>query len=314
MTEYTFLSANGKNRARACKWSPEGEVRAVVQLAHGIAEHIERYSHFAEFLASRGFLVVGHDHLGHGKTAASEDEYGFFGETAGWEMAVADLRTLHGMTSKEHPGRPYYMLGHSMGSFLARTYIIKFPGILDGVILSGTGQQPRALVEAGIFFANMEIRRHGAGYRSNALNSLAFGNYNKRFDIVRTVSDWISTDEKVVDDYISDPACGFIPSAGMFRDMMGGIRFVTRPGNLRRMDKNLPVLFFSGDKDPVGENGRGVMRAYQSFLEAGMRDVSLKLYPGGRHEMLNERNKTEVYNDILAWLDNKLAAREDNQG
>lgn len=306
MIEYTFPSANGKNHIRVCEWRPEGEPKAIVQLVHGIAEHIERYAPFAEFLATNGFLVAGHDHLGHGKSVNSEDEYGFFGETAGWELAVADIRTLNRLLREKQPGTPFFMLGHSMGSFLARTYIIKFPGELDGVILSGTGQQPRALIEGGLFLSGREIRKHGANYKSQSINNLAFGGYNKNFDIVRTASDWISTDESIVDEYLSDPACGFIPSAGLFRDMMGGIKFISQKKNLGRMDKQMPVYFFSGEKDPVGENGAGVMRAYKSFVRAGLRDVTLKLYPDGRHEMLNEKNRDEVYQDVCAWLNSKL--------
>ena len=305
-TDDTFVSCNGKSNIRVRRCSPDGAPKAIVQIAHGIAEHVERYDDFARFLASNGFLVVANDHLGHGKSFASEEDKGFFGETGGWELAVGDMRKLYERTHAEFPDLPYFLFGHSMGSFLTRTYLIKFRDGLTGAILSGTGQQPGIVVAGGKFMGQQEIKKHGARYKSEKLNNMAFGSYNKDFQPQRTVSDWLSRDEAVVDRYQADPLCGFIPSAGLFTDMMGGIAFNQKPSNVARMKKDLPVYFMSGDNDPVGANGKGVMQAYQSFLKAGMTDVTMKLYHGGRHEMLNELNKDEVYADILNWLNSKL--------
>jgi len=301
--EFTYLSSNGRTQIHAVEWQPERGVRGIVQLAHGIAEYIKRYDHFARFLADHGFLVVGNDHLGHGESA---EELGYWGDTAGWELAVGDMRRLFELTREKYPSVPYFLFGHSMGSFLARTYVIRYPKGLGGVILCGTGQQNKNLMSAARMIANAEIHRHGCAYKSEVINKLAFGNYNNGFKPARTISDWISRDEQIVDAYCSDPYCGYIPSAGMFRDMVEGILFITNPRNVKRMEKNLPVLFISGDKDPVGENGKGVIKAYRSFLSVGMEDVTVKLYPEARHELVNELNKDEVFADVLGWLLSKM--------
>lgn len=304
-SESSFLSSDGKTPLFFREYLPEGEAVGIVQLVHGIAEHIGRYDPFASFLAENGYIVVCHDQLGHGKSIADEESKGFFSAENGWEKAVQDIHTLHTATAAKFPGKPYFLFGHSMGSFLARTYLIRFRAGLDGAVISGTGQQSPLLISAGKMMSAREIRRHGADYKSEFLNRLAFGSYNKKLENVRTSCDWLSRDEAVVDRYIDDPLCGFVPSASLQHDMMGGIRFISRQKNVDRMKKDLPVLFISGDRDPVGEQGKGVIRAYKAFLKAGLTDVTMKLYHGGRHEMLNEINKEEVYQDILTWLNSK---------
>lgn len=306
LNEFTFKSGDDRHDVYVRQWKPDGGARGIVQLAHGIAEHIARYDDFAQFLASNGFICVGNDHLGHGKTALNDEELGFFAETGGWQLAASDMRTLTELTKEKHPALPYFLLGHSMGSFLARTYVINWRTGLDGVIFSGTGQQQKALVSAGKAIATHEIQKHGAGYRSEFLDKLAFGKYNDGIAHPNTASDWISRDEEVVDKYVTDELCGFMATAGLFRDMMGGIEFISSSRNIGRMKKDLPVLFFSGESDPVGEMGRGVMRIYRRFISAGMTDVTLKLYPEGRHEMLNEINKCQVYEDVLSWIESKM--------
>lgn len=305
-SDFAFLSSNEKTNIHARRCDPNVQPRGIVQIAHGIAEHIERYDDFARYLAENGFVVFGNDHLGHGKSINDETELGFFAENGGWEIAVEDMRKLHDIAAEEFPGLPFFLFGHSMGSFLARTYIIYFRTGLDGVILSGTGQQPKALVLGGKLLGKLEMNKNGAKYKSAKLNDLAFGKYNDGFETTRTLSDWLSRDEAEVDKYIDDPLCGYIPSAGLFHDMMCGIEFISKPRNLQRMKKDLPVYFMSGDADPVGENGKGVLRAYRSFLNAGMKDVAVKLYHDGRHEMLNELNREEVYKDILNWLESEM--------
>ena len=307
-SEFTMLSSNGKTNLRVRRCDPDTAPKGIVQIAHGIAEHCERYDRFASFLAENGFVVFANDHLGHGRSITDESELGFFAENGGWEMVVEDMRKLHDLAAEEFPGLPYFLFGHSMGSFLARTYIIYFRSGLDGVILSGTGQQPKALVLGGKLLGSLEMKKNGAKYKSEKLNNLAFGKYNDGFETTRTLSDWLSRDETEVDKYIEDPLCGYVPSAGLFHDMMCGIEFISKPRNLQRMKKDLPVYFMSGDADPVGENGKGVLRACRSFLAAGMKDVSMKLYHGGRHEMLNELNRDEVHKDILNWIEGEMEA------
>ena len=305
MSESSFLSSDGRTQLYYREYVPDGEAVGIVQLVHGIAEHIARYDGFASFLANSGYIVVGHDQLGHGKSAADQDALGFFSEENGWEKAVQDIRTLQTATAAKYPGKPYFLFGHSMGSFLTRTYLIRFRSGLDGAVISGTGQQSGALVRSGKLMSALEVRRHGASYKSPLLNKLAFGSYNDKLTPIRTTFDWLSRDEAAVDEYSDDPLCGFIPSAGLMRDMMGGIEFISKTKNVSRMKKDLPVMFVSGDCDPVGEQGKGVIRVYKNFLKAGMTDVTMKLYHGGRHEMLNEINKEEVYQDILTWLNGK---------
>lgn len=305
-SEYTFLSCNGRTKIRVLRCDPDGPARGVVQIAHGIAEHVERYDDFAGFLAKNGFVVAANDHLGHGKSIADESELGHFAENGGWALAVGDMRKLHEQLAGEFPELPVFLFGHSMGSFLTRTYLIRYSGGLTGAILCGTGQQPRAVVSGGRLLAETEVSRHGAKYKSQRLNDMAFGKYNDGFESARTVFDWISRDPEQVDKYSNDPLCGFIPTAGLFRDMMGGLEYIGRQRNVERMDKSLPVLFISGDKDPVGENGRGVMRAYHSFVRAGMADVTLKLYAECRHELLNELNREQVKGDVLSWINSKM--------
>ena len=305
VSESTFLSSDGKTSLYYREYLPVGEPFGIIQIVHGVAEHVGRYDGFASYLADNGYIVVAHDQLGHGKSVCGDDSLGFFCEKDGWGKALLDVRKLHDIIVEKYPGKPYFLFGHSMGSFLVRTYMIKYRAGLDGVVLSGTGQQSAALLSLGLTVTAAEIRRHGARYKSELVNNMAFGGYNKKFSDVRTAFDWLSRDEAVVDDYVEDPLCGYVPSVGLLRDMFTGMMFIAKPKNVARMKKSLPVLFFSGDCDPVGESGKGVIRAYKSFLKAGMTDVTMKLYHGGRHEMLNEINSDEVFQDVLCWLNSK---------
>ena len=207
---------------------------------------------------------------------------------------------------KEHPGLPYVMFGHSMGSFLTRTYLIQYPGKYDAAILSGTGHQAKAMVLSGYALASAAVKLYGPRKVGDKLNSIAFGAYNNGFENPRTEFDWLSRDEAQVDKYIADPLCGFVATVSLFRDMMGGIKFITDQKNINTMSRTQPVYFMSGDCDPVGDNGKGVERAYKAFCDAELHDVMIRLYPGGRHEMLNEVNKYDVYKDILAWIQEKV--------
>jgi alpha-beta hydrolase superfamily lysophospholipase len=304
--EFYFTSSTAVNKIRAKKCIPDGEPKAIVQIAHGIAEHIDRYDEFMEFLAAHGYLVVANDHLGHGKSISKPEDQGFFSDDNGWEYVVQDMERLHDITAAEYPGIPYVMFGHSMGSFLTRTYLIKHPDKYDAAILSGTGHQAKPVVLAGYTLASAAVKLQGARGDGTKLNNVAFGAYNNGFKNPRTAYDWLSRVESEVDKYMADPLCGFVATVGLFRDMMGGIKFITSQKNIDTMSKTQPVYFMSGACDPVGDNGKGVERAYKAFCNAGLYDVKMKLYPGGRHEMLNEENKYDVYNDILQWLQEKV--------
>ncbi len=304
--DFYFQSSTGRTSIHALKCVPDGKPRAVVQIAHGIAEHIDRYRPFMEFLANNGFVIAGNDHLGHGKSIRVPEEQGFFAEKDGWWRVVDDMDKLHDIMSKEYPGLPYVLFGHSMGSFLTRTYLIKHPDKYDGVILSGTGHQSPALVLGGNAAATVMAKLNGAMGDGAKLDSLAFGTYLNKIENPRTKFDWLSRDSEQVDKYIADPLCGFVGKISLYRDMMQGIKFITDKKNIAQMNKEKPVYFMSGDGDPVGDYGKGVERAYKAFCDAGLHDVFMRLYPGGRHEMLNETNKEQVYQDILNWLNEKF--------
>ena len=304
--DFYFNSSTGKNKIHARMCVPDAEPRAIVQIIHGIAEYIDRYDEFMSFLADNGIIAVGTDHLGHGKSIESEEQTGFFAYDNGWDYVVRDEEVLRLAMHENYPELPIIVFGHSMGSFMARTLLIRYPDAFNAAIISGTGNQGAALVNGGLFMGNLVTGLKGAHHYSKFLNNLAFGSYNKIYENPKTEYDWLSRDEANVQKYIDDPLCGFIPSCSLFRDMMTGVKFITNKKNLTAMNKDMPVYFMSGDMDPVGECGKGVQKAYNNFLEAGMNDVSIKLYPGGRHEMLNEINKDEVYTDILAWLESKI--------
>ena len=305
-TEFTFPSKDGVHSCHASLWEPDGAPRAVVQIVHGVAEYAGRYDHFARYLAEHGFVVCGEDHLGHGKTV-DDGKYGYFGKKDGWTLVTADVRQLRTLMGERFPGLPYFLLGHSMGSFLARTYLCAYPGTVDGCILSGTGQEKPALVAAGRAVASAVCALRGPEAVSALVDKLSLGAYNRSFRPNRTGADWICRDPAVVDAYTADPFCQFLPSVSMYHDMMTGLQMLVRPENLKRLDPDTPVYLFAGDRDPVGANGAGVQKVAGLFRQYGVKDVTVKLYPGGRHEMLNETNKEQVYADTSAWLEAHLA-------
>lgn len=304
--EFYLPSTTGKNNLHVLKCLPENAPRAIVQIAHGVAEHADRYRDFMAYLADNGIASIANDHLGHGKSITIADEQGFFAESNGWDHVVSDMKKLKDQTKPEFPDIPYIFFGHSMGSFLTRTYMIKYPGDYDAAIISGTGHLSPVMINGGQAISGIVARIKGRSYASPLIDNVAFGSYNKGFESPRTKFDWLSRDEEVVDKYIADPLCGFIASTGLFNDMMQGMKVITKQENIDKMDKTKPVLFISGDKDPVGENGKTVEKAYKAFCNAGLKDVYMKLYPGGRHEMLNEINKEEVYSDVLNWINSKI--------
>ena len=300
-TEFTFPSKDGIHKCHVSQWTPDDKPRAVVQIVHGVADYAGRYDHFARYLADHGFVVCGEDHLGHGKTV-DDGKYGYFGKKDGWTLVTADVRQLRVLMGEKYPGIPYFLLGHSMGSFLSRTYLCAYPGTVDGCILSGTGQEKPAIVAAGKAVSSVVCALRGP----DAVSPLSLGSYNKQFAPNRTTADWICRDEAVVDAYLKDPFCTFEPTAGLVRDMMGGLQYISSEEALSQMDPSTPVYLFSGDRDPVGANGEGVKKVYGFFKDHGTADLTMKLYPGGRHEMLNEINKGEVFADVLAWLEKHI--------
>lgn len=300
--EHSWLESQGVGEIHVCRWTPEGSPRAILQIVHGIAEYAARYDGFAEYLAARGFLVVAEDHMGHGQSINGGGVQGYF--HGGWFTAVEDTYRLLCRTREEYPNVPYILLGHSMGSFMVRTLLCRHPDSgIAGAILTGTGWQPTAAMPAIVKAAQVFCRRAGERTPSQKLDRLIFGGYNRRVERPRTAYDWLTRDEQVVDAYVADPLCGFVATAGLLRDLMLGIQYIQQPGNLMAMNKFLPVLILSGLEDPVGNYGRGVQRTAQAFWDAGMENVTMRLYPLCRHELLNELNKLEIYQDILRWLE-----------
>ena len=302
---FSYPSADGLHTVQARAWLPEGSPKAVVQIVHGVAEHVGRYEEAARFLAGHGFAVCGNDHLGHGRTARP-GEYGFFASKGGWDLAARDVRRLRELAGERWPGLPFFILGHSMGSFLTRTYLIRWPGTVEGAVLSGTGQEPAAVVAFGRAVSGLLCALRGPRYVSPLIYQLSLGAYTRKFRPNRTTGDWLSRDEAMVDEALADPLCSFRPTVSLFRDMMDGLRFIGKAANARRMDPDTPVYFFSGDHDPVGSMGKGVRKVASLFRRAGCRDVTVRLYPGGRHEMIHETNRQQVLDDLLAWLEGHI--------
>ena len=302
MEKTTLKSVSGKE-IQLYIWPIEAP-RAVVQLVHGMAEHMARYDRLAQALNGAGYAVVGHDHLGHGPLAKKE-ELGYFGPQDGWDHLIQDMHQVTAFAKKRFPGLPHVLLGHSMGSFATREYLIRYGGELSACVISGTGWHPAALATAARSMAAM-CGALSWTKPANFVNKMGFGSYNKAFQPARTAFDWLSRDEKEVDKYVADPLCGFVFTARGFYDMFGGLKELSKLDRLQSMPKALPVYFLSGAMDPVGANGAGVKTVAQQFRDAGMKDVTVKLYEGGRHEMFNEINRDEVTADLIDWLKAKV--------
>ena len=310
-TEFYYPS-KGKGQIHACRWMPEGEPVAVLQIIHGIAEFIERYDDFAEYMTGLGYVVVAEDHMGHGQSINDGGVQGYF--HGGWFRAVADSYTLLTITREEFPDIPYILFGHSMGSFMARTILCKYPASgITAAVICGTGWQPRNFLPPVIKICDMICKRVGEEKPSNMLQNLVFGGYNKKVEHPRTPFDWLSRDSKMVDAYIDHPLCGFTASCGLLRDMLKGISYIEDPASLSAMQKELPILFIAGGDDPVGSYGTGVTQAAREFRKAGMQDVTQKIYPLCRHEILNEINRKDIYRDISNWMNLKIHAAAENK-
>ncbi len=304
--EFYYLSADGKTQIHAVEWIPDEKPKAILQIAHGVTEYILRYEQFAEYLVKKGIMVVGNDHLGHGKSIAKDSEPMYFGPTGSWKWAVEDMYTCTKMIKEKYPEIPYYMLGFSLGSFLLRTYLIEYPGIANAAIIMGTGETPPVQIALAKFIANKEAKKVGENHTSPMIKKLTFDTYNKFFAPNRTDYDWLCSDNEGLDEYIADPMRGGNLSAGLFREMLSGMKFTSEIKNLKKMNLDTPILFISGDEDPVGEKGKGVIKAYHKFQNIGMKDVEIKLYPKLRHDILHEKCKKEIYEYVYNWIEKKL--------
>ena len=308
MIDFTLPSTVPGRTLHAFRCIPEGEVRAIVQLSHGMVEFIDRYKPLAEDLAGRGILVTGHDHLGHGGSIRTKDDYGYFAQPDGNRAVLDDLHAMTTLTKQLYPGVPYFLLGHSMGSFYARQYLCEYGAELDGAILMGTGYQPKALVTLARTVCRVLAVFFGWQHRSKLVRDLSFLGYNKGLE-GRTPHDWLNRDPAEVDKYRADERCMFTFTLNAYYSMFTGILRLYDPDFLNRMPKDLPLLFLAGDADPVGEQSKGVQRAIDSLKAVGVQNITQKFYPGARHELLVELNRQEVFADIGSWLDQQLARK-----
>jgi len=305
-TTFTFNSIDN-SCINAFKCMPDTGIppKGIVQIAHGMAEHAERYLHFAAFLTQNGYIVYANDHRGHGKNIIHKEDMGYFAREHGWFKVVDDMHNLTSIIKNDYPDVPVFILGHSMGSLLIRTYICKFPKAVQGVILSGTaGSQGALHYMAILIVAILKLFKGGRG-RAKLLDDMSFGSFNKKIKNPRTKFDWLSKDTSIVDKYIEDPACGGLFTVQFFADLLTGLSFIFNKKNLMRMHKDMPVFFVAGAEDPVGNFGKGVEESFKLFKKAGLRYVELKIFDNMRHEILNEIEKDIVYDAVLEWLNAK---------
>lgn len=306
MTSTFALNTSDGQECFVYRWLPQGAPKGVVQIAHGLAEHAGRYARLAAELNAAGYAVYANDHRGHGRTARSKQNLGFFSQSDGWNKCVDDMWRLNQRIVEEHPDVPVILLGHSMGSTLAEQFIGDHGGSLAGVVLSGANGKPTAMAALGRMITRAERWRLGGRGHSQLINSLTFAAFNKRFAPARTPFDWLSRDPAEVDKYIADPLCGFSASVQLWIDLLGGWQNVSTAAHRNRIPKTLPVYLIAGDCDPVGGNTRQLEPWIAEYRADGINDLQHRFYPGARHELFNEINRGEVIADLLGWL-NRVA-------
>ncbi|MDY5845544.1 MAG: alpha/beta fold hydrolase [Bariatricus sp.] len=298
-----YTSSDNVTTIHAIEWIPETEIKAVLQISHGMVEYIGRYDRFANYLNEYGIYVVGNDHLGHGESVTSDDKHGFFKHPDGNECVIKDLHKLRKRTEKKYPDVPYFMLGHSMGSFLIREYMMVYGQGLAGVIVMGTGSQPNSVLVLGKIICKIMASFKGWEYRSKLIDRMVFSGNNKKFEPARTPQDWLTKDEKIVNAYRENPWCTFTFTLNGFYQLFRTIQFVQKKENIQKISKELPIFLVAGCEDPVGSFGKGVKKVYKSYVDAGIKDVKIKLYENDRHEILNETDYMVVYEDLRKWME-----------
>jgi alpha-beta hydrolase superfamily lysophospholipase len=295
--EFFYPSKDGMTQIHAIEWIPEGDVAGVLQICHGMVEYIDRYDEFAAFLASQGFYVVGHDHLGHGQSITSEEKLGYFHHTNGNDVVVSDIHHLRKLTQSKYPALPYFIMGHSMGSFLVRQYLGLYSEGVSGAIIMGTGNQPDAIVQGGMLMCKIIASFKGWEYRSKFVNDMAVGGYEKKMGL-----SWLSKNPENQEKYLNDPLCGYMFTLNAYYNMFQGMHLMNKHEKEGKALKSLPMFFVSGAEDPVGEFGKGVQKVATGYRNRGYQNVQVKLYQDDTHEILNEFDRETVYNDILNFL------------
>ncbi len=300
MQDIYYPSSDGKTTIHACIWQCEGEPKAVLQIIHGMAEYAARYAPLAEFLNEHGIIVCAEDHLGHGKSVCTEDDLGYFAAQKGWQTVLTDIRALTGIVRPKYEGVPYFVMGHSMGSFFCRKYISLYGEDLAGAIVMGTGFKGACTTGGAKFITKFVAAFKGWRYRSKFIDNAAFGSYNKRFE-KRTPFDWLSTDSKNVDNYIADPLCGVPFTCNAFYGLFGIIGQACKAATIKAVPEKLPVFIVSGSDDPVGDYGKGVEKFTDKLLKYG-KNASMTLYRGCRHEIVNDICAPRLFEDLAGFI------------
>lgn len=304
-TRFKYPSDDGIHSCQAYKWeNSDIPVRGILQIAHGMQEHMSRYDEFAEFLCNNGFMVVGNDHLGHGYTVKNKSELGFFCPKDADEHIVEDLQGLKTIIAKDHPGIPYFLFGHSMGSFIARKYIVRHPDELSGVILSGTCKRSPIQTGAGIIISKVFGLFSKGHNESKFIDKLSFGGFNKKG---KPKNEWVMRNKEKLAIYNADPLCMFKFKTNGYTALFSILHFVNKKKNIESIPKNLPIFLISGEKDPVGSYGREPRNLFNCYKKAGIRDVSLKIYKGFHHEVISDIEREKTFKDILTWMKRKIA-------
>jgi len=299
---FHYLSKDGIHKIHAISWqNTDVKTVGILQLIHGMAEYIERYEPVAEYFANKGYLVVGNDHLGHGESVRDDSELGYFCKHDPATTIVTDVANLQKVMHLQNPELPYFILGHSMGSLVLRNYLCRFGKDIDGAIICGTAHYPQAIVGLGRFMTGIFKVLGLQEKKYQFLDTMLFSSNNKKTE-KRTKFDWLCTDESVVDQYIEDDLCGFLFSVNGFDTLFQLVGRLNHQGYLNCMPKHLPVFFIAGKDDPVGAYGKSVRTAYSMFETIGMEKIEIKLYDGARHEILNEKIKMSVFEDVHAFL------------
>ena len=301
--EINFKSSNEKNIVYAKILSPVDtrKVKGIVQFCHGMCEYFDKYFDFYKFLLENGYVVCGHDSIGHGDSFKNESDRGFFAEKDGYKYLIEDAKKMTNEVRKRYPYEPLFLLGHSMGSLILRCYVSKYGDNVDGLLVCGT-IGPQALIDSAISLSNIIIKRKGERYRSRQLNRILMDFANLGFNSTETNFEWTTSDKDAVNETANDPKQNFIFTASAFRDLFKLVKLANSDKLVKTIPKKLPIHFFSGALDPVGEKGVGVKRAVKLYTNAKIKNVSFKLYDKCRHEMLRERSKKQVYKDRLDWI------------
>jgi len=302
-----WLTTSDRSRLYVNQWLPDALPKAVILLAHGMAEHSGRYERLASAFCAEGYGVYAPDLRGHGRTA-EQGVLGHYADKGGWSKVVGDLASLNQRIGQHHPGVPIVLLGHSMGSYIAQAYLLHHSASLYGAILSGSNFQPPMLYRVAQLIARLERWRQGARGRSALIEWLSFGSFNKAFKPSRTAFDWLSRDPAEVDKYVHDPLCGFRCTNQLWIDLLGGLQQISKASNLAQIDPGLPLLVIGGECDPVS-NGTRLKDLAHALRDAGSRCLQLTIYPQARHELFNDSNRDEVTADVLAWLAQALEHR-----